>query len=181
MSRHSRFQTNELAVPLFFLVDAAVWVHRAQLLHLVFIFISVVALLVLIKLTWYTFRNLRNVLRHNIDSMDGLEFEKYVASLLRINGFHKVSLTERYDYGVDIIAEKGGVRWGIQTKRYTGLVMADAVRQVVTGLRIYNCDKAMVITNSTYSTVARRLADANDCVLIDRAGLKRLEKQRCIL
>jgi HJR/Mrr/RecB family endonuclease len=113
--------------------------------------------------------------------MDGLDFEQYVAGLLRANGYRNVSLTERYDFGVDIIAEKDGVQWGIQAKRHTGLVKAHAVRQVVTGLRIYGCDQAMVITNSTYSAVARRLADANDCVLVDRTGLLHLAQQGRIL
>jgi restriction system protein len=113
--------------------------------------------------------------------MDGLDFEQYVTGLLRANGYSNVSLTERYDFGVDIIAEKDGIRWGVQVKRHSGLVKANAVRQVVTGLKLYDCGRAMVITNSTYSAVARRLANANDCVLIDRAGLKRLARQGCIL
>jgi restriction system protein len=113
--------------------------------------------------------------------MGGLDFEKYVAELLRANGYRNVSLTERYDFGVDIIAEKGGVRWGIQTKRHSGLVKASAVRQVVTGLKMYSCDRSMVVTNSTYSAVARRLANANDCVLVDHKGLQRLARRRRIL
>lgn len=111
----------------------------------------------------------------NIDRMNGLEFEQYIAELLRKNCFRNVRLTEKYDLGVDIIAEKDGTRWGIQTKRYTGLVKADSVRQVVTGLRLYDCDRAMVITNSVYSAVAQRLAVSNDCLLIDRSGLNRLK------
>jgi restriction system protein len=116
-----------------------------------------------------------------VDVMDGLDFEQYVADLLRANGFRNVLLTEKYDLGVDIIAEKNGIRWGIQVKRYSGLVKADAVRQVVTGLRLYNCDRAMVITNSTYSAVAHRLAAGNDCALVDRNGLGQLAMRKCIL
>ncbi len=106
--------------------------------------------------------------------MDGVSFEYYIAQLLANHGYRNISLTEQYDYGIDIIAEKDGVRWGVQVKRYTGLVKAEAVRQVVTGLRLYGCDRAMVVTNSTYSNVAKRLAEGNDCVLIDRDGLATL-------
>jgi restriction system protein len=113
--------------------------------------------------------------------MNGLDFEKYVATLLLANGFRHVTLTEKYDYGVDIIAEKYGLRWGIQAKRHSGLVKANAVRQVVTGLGVYSCDRAMVVTNSSFSTIARTLADANDCVLVDGIGLHRLAQQGCIL
>ena len=111
----------------------------------------------------------------DVDTMDGLVFEKYVANLLKQQGYSNVSLTEQFDYGVDIIATKNGICWGIQVKRYSGLVKAEAVRQVVTGLRVYGCDRAMVITNSVFSRVAVQLADSNDCVLIDRDGLARME------
>ncbi|HUY53138.1 MAG TPA: restriction endonuclease [Candidatus Dormibacteraeota bacterium] len=103
--------------------------------------------------------------------MIGLEFERYVAGLLKTHGYTNVELTKHFDYGVDIIAEKDGTRWGIQVKRYSGLVKADAVRQVVTALKKYNCERSMVITNSTYSIVAKDLASCNNCVLIDRGIL----------
>jgi restriction system protein len=107
-----------------------------------------------------------------IDHMTGLEFERYIAKLLESQGYGAIRLTEKYDYGVDIIAIKDGITWGIQTKRYSGLVKASAVRQVVTALRKYHCDRAMVITNSTtYSKVARELAKSNGCVLVGRRQL----------
>lgn len=107
----------------------------------------------------------------HVDAMDGLEFERYIADILKAQGYTNIQFTEKYDYGVDIIAVKDGIRWGIQVKRYSGLVKADAVRQVVTGLRVYNCDRAMVITNSVFSRVAVRLADSNGCILVDSIGL----------
>ncbi len=106
-----------------------------------------------------------------IDRMTGVEFEHCVARLLTKQGFTHITLTERYDYGVDIVAEKGGIRWGVQVKRHNGLVKAIAVRQVVTALRKYGCDKAMVVSNSHFSRVASELARSNDCVLVDRAQL----------
>ena len=105
---------------------------------------------------------------YQVDNMTGLEFEKYVVKLLKSQGYKYVRLTEKYDLGVDIIAEKDGIRWGIQVKRYSGLVKADAVRQAVTALRRYRCDRAMVITNSSFSQTAKELASSNDCVLLGR-------------
>ena len=105
------------------------------------------------------------------DYMDGLAFEKYVAELLKSQGYTKVTLTERYDLGVDIIALKDGIRWGVQVKRYSNMVKAEAVRQVVTALNKYNCQRSMVVTNSTFSRPARVLADSNDCILIDKDEL----------
>ena len=105
------------------------------------------------------------------DYMDGLAFEKYVAELLKSQSYTKVALTERYDLGVDIIALKDGIRWGVQVKRYSNMVKAEAVRQVVTALNKYNCQRSMVVTNSTFSRPAKVLADSNDCVLIGKDEL----------
>lgn len=176
MSRYSRAQHSNLTFAIVILVGAAAWTHREQLISIAYIAFSVMIYLLLIRICWKVITT-RTHLRHQaVDDMDGIEFEKYVADLLKRNGFHGVRLTEQYDYGVDIIAEKDGIRWGIQAKRYSGPVGADAVRQVVAGLRLYGCDKAMVVTNSTFSTFAKKLAFGNDCVLIDRAGLRRLEQ-----
>lgn len=51
--------------------------------------------------------------------MDSLVCKKYVAELLKHQGYQRITLTERYDYGVDIVAQKDGTTWGIQVKRYT--------------------------------------------------------------
>lgn len=116
-------------------------------------------------------RKLRALEIANIDEMDGIKFEAYVAELLKNQEFTHIELTEKYDYGVDIIARKGGITWGIQVKRYKDPVKAAAVRQVVTALTHYKCSRAMVVTNSTFTRPAKVLALDNNCVLIDREML----------
>jgi len=106
-----------------------------------------------------------------VDTMDGLEFERFLANLLRKKGYTDVSLTEKYDYGIDIIAQKDGIKWGVQAKRYSTPVKADAVRQAYTALKHYGCKEAMVITSNTYTNPAQQLAKDNDIALIDRQTL----------
>lgn len=106
-----------------------------------------------------------------VDSMDGMEFERYLADLLQKRGYTNIRLTEKYDLGVDIIAKKDGITWGIQAKRYNSSVKVEAVRQAYTALARYKCDRAMVITNSTYSNPAQMLAKDNNIPLIDRHTL----------
>lgn len=106
-----------------------------------------------------------------VDTMGGLEFERYLASLLGRMGYTDIRLTEKYDLGVDIVAKKNGVTWGVQAKRYNSPVKAEAVRQAYTALNRYKCARAMVITNSTYSRQAQMLAADNDVVLVDRQVL----------
>lgn len=106
-----------------------------------------------------------------VDTMDPLEFERFVEMLLKDQGFTRTRLTERYDYGVDIVAHKDGVTWGVQVKRYNKMVKAEAVRQVFTALTRYKCDRAMVVTNNSFSRPAQVLAADNNCVLVDRDEL----------
>ena len=150
------------------------WEYTKYVLVAILVLVAVKMVIKIGRLIYGFVQNLR---LKDVDSMDGVSFEYYVAQLLIAQGYANVSLTEHYDYGVDIVAEKDGIRWGVQVKRYSGLVKADAVRQVVTGLPLYGCDRAMVITNSTYSNVARRLAEGNDCILIDRSGLSALKRK----
>lgn len=171
MSRHSRTQSSDATFVVIVLVGAAAWTHRAVLEHIAFIALASLGCTLVLRIGWRYFAYRRSTWLGSIDSMNSFEFEQYVAILMRNNGYRNVSLTEKYDMGVDIIAEKNGVRWGVQVKHYSGLVKASAVRQVVTGLKLYGCDRAMVVTNSTYSATARKLAAGNDCELIDRRSL----------
>lgn len=176
MSRYSQSQHSNLTFTIVILVGAAAWTHRSQLINIAYIAISILMCLLLVRICWMIIITNLRARHQTVDNMSGVEFEKYIAILLIRNGFHNVRLTEQYDYGVDIVAEKDGVRWGIQAKRYSGIVGAEAVRQVIAGLRPYNCDRAMVITNSNYSEFAKKLAVGNDCILINRNGLKQLEQ-----
>ena len=151
------------------IIATTIYEHRSGVYQLgLIIFALLVAPYLLVAIRRLIPRRLST---KNIDQMTGLEFERYVAKWLQNRGYTDIKLTEKYDYGVDIIASKHGTKWGIQVKRYSGLVKADAVRQVVTALKKYNCDRAMVVTNSAYSRVAIELARTNQCVLIDRARL----------
>lgn len=113
-----------------------------------------------------------------IDHMSGVEFEHYMVGLLRKRGYKHIRMTEKYDLGIDIIGKKDGITWGIQVKRYSNTVGPNAVRQAYTALSHYGCDRAMVISNSTYSNPARILANKTHTVLIDRHQLATWMKQR---
>lgn len=178
---HSRDSNIHTSLFLIILIGGFAWSHqgiinRAE--HIIpVIFIGLYALFISFKIFKSVrrirgWKRLRNPELAIIDKMTGLEFEEYVAKLLVKQGYKHVHLTEKFDLGVDIIAEKDGLRYGIQVKRYRGIVKASAVRQVVTALKSYDCDRAMVITNSTYSQVAKRLADSNNCLLIDQVNLQ---------
>src|SRR5579863_4148754 len=180
MSYYQRHRGSDDATFVFIvLLTCAVWTHRTFMQKVEhYALVTTVIFAVLLFIIW-TYRLARRTNRRrwinlslaDIDVMSGLTFEHYVANLLKTNGFSNIRLTEKYDFGIDIIADKENVRWGIQVKRCNAQVGAEAVRQAVTALKIYGCDRAMVITNSRFSKVARQLAHSNDCVLIDRNSI----------
>lgn len=99
--------------------------------------------------------------------MNGNKYEKRVASYLRGKGYRHVKITKASgDYGVDIIANKHFHKYAIQCKYYAKPVGISAVQQVVAGMAYYDCDRAMVITNNTFTRQANELASRNDVELI---------------
>lgn len=107
--------------------------------------------------------------------MSGIEFEYFIAELLKQRGFYNVRVTEASgDYGVDIVAMKEGHIWAIQCKKYSGSVGVSAVQEVFSGKQFYNCDKAVVITNSTFTQSARNLALKTNVELWDKNILELL-------
>jgi HJR/Mrr/RecB family endonuclease len=183
--KYRRDTNDHVIFVLVILVAAAAYVHPAKSLikeHSVLEIIRIALLLLGLVILARIFRKLtkRNTTRHlsysPVDSMSGIEFERYVADLLRHQGYSQVQLTERYDLGIDIIAKKEGLVWGIQVKRYNTPVKLAAVRQAVAALQYYSCDRAMVITNSSFSAAAKDLAASNSCVLVDGQRLMRWAK-----
>ena len=137
------------------------------------ILVAAVVMSIMIWVSWNNHRKTRAIQLSGVDVMDGFVFEKYVVQLLKKQGYTHVRLTEKYDLGIDVIAHKDGEIWGIQVKRNRGKCKAISVRQAVTALTHYNCTRAMVITNSTFTGAAKQLAASNNAVLIDRPQLAR--------
>lgn len=104
-----------------------------------------------------------------IDSMDGLEFERYCARLLSMFGFSNVQVTQASgDFGVDIIANDNTTTWAVQCKRYCGTLGAKPIQEVYAGMRHYGANKALVITNNYFSDNAKRLAEETGVTLWNR-------------
>lgn len=106
-----------------------------------------------------------------IDKMSGETFERFMEVLFSELGY-KVERT-RYvgDYGADLVVQKDKVTTVIQVKRCKGKVNIKAVQEAVAAKAYYNCQKAMVVTNSYYTKAAVELAQANGVELWDRERL----------
>ena len=112
-----------------------------------------------------------------LDAMEGHDFEHAVADLLRHNGYREVRATQASgDYGIDILARRKNVRYAIQCKRWKGPVGNKAVQEAGLGTDFYHCDAAAVITNSTFTKQAIKLAAGTGVRLWDRNFLLELIK-----
>jgi restriction system protein len=109
----------------------------------------------------------------NIDSMAGVEFEKYLKKLLTYRGYSVMRTPGSGDFGVDLVASRNGDTIAIQVKRSESQISRRAISDAVGGMKHYSCNKAMVITNNHFTKGADTLARSNGCILIDRIELAR--------
>ena len=106
---------------------------------------------------------------YKVDSMDGHQFEHWCADILSKNGFVNASVTPASnDQGVDVLAEKDGIKYAIQCKCYSSDLGNTPVQEVNTGKVIYHCHVGVVMTNRHFTTGAKKAADATGVLLWDR-------------
>lgn len=113
----------------------------------------------------------------DLDLMTGNEFEYAIAELFRKMGFFAVVTKASGDQGIDIIAEKEGRKYGIQTKCYGSKVTNTAVQETAAGIVYHECDRGIVITNNHFTSSAVDLAKKNNIILWDRDMLKEKFKE----
>ena len=120
--------------------------------------------------------NLEEQLR-KIDNLNGWDFEKYTASLLKKIGYTKINVTSGSgDFGADIIAEKDGIRCAIQCKRFNNSVGPKVIGEVLRGMNRYECSKGIIITNNYFTNQAIKEAQISNVELWDRNKIINLIK-----
>jgi len=146
----------------------------ASLVTILILFSVLVAVIVFFFL-FYIDRRKKKLLRAikiaDVDRMSGVEFEKYVAQLLRSRGNKVTQIGGANDFGVDIILKKDGEKYAVQIKRSSKPVSRVAISDAVGGRQFYKCDRPAVITNSYFTKSAKELAKSTDCLLVDRNKL----------
>lgn len=100
-------------------------------------------------------------------AITGYDYEKVCAEYLRRKGFRKVRVTKASrDQGVDILCRKHRKTYAVQCKYYANPVGNKAVQEVYAGASFYGCDRAMVITNASFTKGAYELAETLDVELV---------------
>lgn len=113
------------------------------------------------------------------EEMTGLEFEQYFAGILVKNGYTNVEVTKKTgDFGADVIATLGGVKYAFQCKYYTAPVGFEAVYQIHAAKTMYGAHVAVVATNSVFTKPAQIAAEELKVLLWDGGMLSRLAAEK---
>lgn len=117
-------------------------------------------------------KNFDSLTINDIDLMTSIQFEKFLHKYFTKQGYKCKQTKTSGDQGVDLIAEKDGLIIAIQVKHYSTSVGNRAVQEVVAGMKYYNANRGMVITNSYFTKSAIELAKANNIILWDKKALR---------
>jgi restriction system protein len=108
-------------------------------------------------------------------AMTPAAFEAYCADQLRICGWTAHVTPSCRDQGVDVIAEKSGVRIVLQCKLYSNPVGNKAVQEIAAGRAHQQAHYGAVVTNNAYTPSARQLAQTNGILLLHHSELANLD------
>lgn len=137
------------------------------------------AIAVVVILTFVIFRLLKRK-PHPLpfDEMEGHDFEYFCADLLQKHGFLDVQVTKGSgDYGIDILAEKDGVTYAIQCKRYQEPVGVKAIQEAYAGRDYYDRMVGAVLTNQYFTSPAVEAAKKLKILLWDRGYLEEMMEE----
>lgn len=110
------------------------------------------------------------------EDMTPEEFEHYCAAVLREMKWKARVTQASGDQGVDIVADKRGMRIVIQCKKYSKPVGNRAVQEIVAGIAHEGARRGVVVTTSDYTPAAVRLAASNQVLLLHHADLRRIDR-----
>lgn len=81
-----------------------------------------------------------------------------------------------HDYGVDLLVTKKGETTAVQVKRYRDNIGIKAVQEIVSGMKYYQEDRALIVTNSYFTKSAIEMAKKCEVELWDRNACIRIFK-----
>lgn len=144
----------------------------------IFVMLLTAVLLIVFVLFVFLLLRRRKPKSRSYEEMEGHEFEYFCAELLEKRGFVDVEVTKGSgDYGVDILAEKDGVTYAIQCKRYEHPVGVKAVQEAYAGRDYYDRMVGAVLTNQYFTTPAVEAAKKLKILLWDGGYLESMMEE----
>lgn len=131
---------------------------------------------ILFGYSFYLIIRKKNHKHSSIELMNGYDFEHYCAKLLAKNGFQDIEVTKGSgDYGIDILAEKEGITYAIQCKRYESPVGVKAIQEAYTGRDFYDRMVGAVMTNQYFTGPAVETAKKLHILLWDGGYIEEMD------
>ncbi|OIJ29102.1 restriction endonuclease [Staphylococcus sp. LCT-H4] len=110
---------------------------------------------------------------HDVDKMDGIEFEYYLEALFSKLKYKPTVTKASHDYGADLILKNENKKIVVQAKRSNGKIGIKAVQEIYAAQRYHNADEAWLVTNSFYTKSAIELGNACSIIMKDRNTLSK--------
>lgn len=107
----------------------------------------------------------------NLDDVSPIDFEHECAELLNQTGWTARVTQASGDQGIDVIATYGNVKAVFQVKKYSQPVGNSAVQEIIAGKAFEQAHVAAVVTNSTFTASAKKLANATGVFLLHYSEL----------
>jgi len=110
------------------------------------------------------------------EDMSPEEFEHYCAALLREGSWDARVTKLSGDQGVDIVANKRGMRIVVQCKKHSKPVGNRAVQEVVAGIAHQGAQRGVVVATGDYTPSAVKLAASNQVLLLHHSDLPKIDR-----
>jgi hypothetical protein len=104
--------------------------------------------------------------------MTALGFENYCADILRRQGWAARTTSRSGDQGVDVLADRAGVRVVLQCKFYSQAVGNKAVQEAFAAKAYASANFAAVVTNARFTNSAIKLGKATGTYLLHVSELE---------
>lgn len=167
-TNHSHLKITVIWIIFFTLLSGAYWISNSGLIFMALSIIGIIHLTVLIYDDIYAPKFYQK--------MTPREFEYYCAEILVQHKWIAHVTQASRDQGIDVIAEKNGMRIIIQCKKYTKPVGNFAVQEVAAALAYKNAHRGIVVATSGFTSAAIELAECNNILLLDYRDLSKIDK-----
>jgi restriction system protein len=111
----------------------------------------------------------------NVERLRPIDFEIYCASRLKKGGWTANLTKASGDQGIDIIAERDGIKLVFQVKKSSSPVGNKAVQEAIAGKAFVNANAACVVSNAEFTPAAKELANVSGVRLLHHSELTRLK------
>lgn len=106
-----------------------------------------------------------------------IEYENHCADILKKSGWEACTTPATGDQGADVIAKKSGKKVVVQCKKYSKPVGNKAVQEAHAAKAFYGADKAVVVSNASYTASAQQAASRLGVLLVHHDELQTLNER----